>query len=409
MSNSNSSSSSNNNMSVEQVLQVVQQQQIQIQLTQEQNKHLLQQNNIISQQLASLQDSIKSNNNSNNNNNNINNNTNNNNRSYIKATPPPSFSGEHGIHVAQEFVYKCEQYFRVQEIPNHKQVDVAANSFEKNAMQWFVRLRNSLQDNTSTEETKILTDWVTFKIAFLSYFQPVEIKRIARAKLNSIIQKGSISSYCNHFMDLLNKLGGNTEMELQQQLFLFRKGINPHIRVYVDLKEPKNLDEAMRFAQRFEAEAFVTRNESGIYKANNNTKSNYNDRSRYNNNTMRFNTSSNSSSSSAGTNHGAGPMDLNNMNRQNDQDDPNTETDNKYDNNNEEENFNYMNNNNNTGYNTARNNNNNNNSSSSNNNSNNNRTRLVNLPKEEFKRCLKEGICFKCKLKGHLARDCTKK
>ena len=34
------------------------------------------------------------------------------------------------------------------------------------------------------------------------------------------------------------------------------------------------------------------------------------------------------------------------------------------------------------------------------------RRRFNRLPNEEFKRRIKEGLCFKCGKKGHAARDC---
>ena len=39
----------------------------------------------------------------------------------------------------------------------------------------------------------------------------------------------------------------------------------------------------------------------------------------------------------------------------------------------------------------------------------NNMNRVPNLSKQEYDRCLKEGVCFRCKQPNHLARNCTKR
>jgi len=405
---SNNNNNNNVPLTPEQYIQLIQQRESQLQQQQQQyNQQML----AFQQELQSLRTQMNNNNSSSSSSSSS---SIKKKKSLYRPSQPPSFNGEHNNFIATQWIYKVEQFFIVAETEEEDKVNIAALSFEKNAMQWFVHLRDSLINKT-LEEQRIIKEWLEFKKEFLKYFQPVEVSRLSRAKINDIKQTGTAAAYCNIFTQLLNNMGGSESMDLQNQLFLFRKGLYKSIRMYVDLKEPKSLDEAMRLAQRFEAEEYVSKSEERTYGNNNNNNNNKNktfyNNNKINNNNSRYN--NNHTNTTASSNHGAGPMDLNNI-RRIDQNDPNNnnnnienkqDEDNNYD---EEERINYINNNN---YNGIRSNNfsNNNNQKNYHNNNNNNQNsnRVVNLSKEEFKRCFKEGICFECKLKGHLARDCT--
>ena len=403
---SNNNNNNNVPLTPEQYIQLIQQRESQLQQQQQQyNQQML----AFQQELQSLRTQMNNNNSSSS----SSSSSIKKKKSLYRPSQPPSFNGEHNNFIATQWIYKVEQFFIVAETEEEDKVNIAALSFEKNAMQWFVHLRDSLINKT-LEEQRIIKEWLEFKKEFLKYFQPVEVSRLSRAKINDIKQTGTAAAYCNIFTQLLNNMGGSESMDLQNQLFLFRKGLYKSIRMYVDLKEPKSLDEAMRLAQRFEAEEYVSKSEERTYGNNNNN--NNKNKTFYNNNKINNNNryNNNHTNTTASSNHGAGPMDLNNI-RRIDQNNPNNnnnnnienkqDEDNNYD---EEERINYINNNN---YNGIRSNNfsNNNNQKNYHNNNNNNQNsnRVVNLSKEEFKRCFKEGICFKCKLKGHLARDCT--
>jgi len=403
---SNNNNNNNVPLTPEQYIQLIQQRESQLQQQQQQyNQQML----AFQQELQSLRTQMNNNNSSSS----SSSSSIKKKKSLYRPSQPPSFNGEHNNFIATQWIYKVEQFFIVAETEEEDKVNIAALSFEKNAMQWFVHLRDSLINKT-LEEQRIIKEWLEFKKEFLKYFQPVEVSRLSRAKINDIKQTGTAAAYCNIFTQLLNNMGGSESMDLQNQLFLFRKGLYKSIRMYVDLKEPKSLDEAMRLAQRFEAEEYVSKSEERTYGNNNNN--NNKNKTFYNNNKINNNNryNNNHTNTTASSNHGAGPMDLNNI-RRIDQNDPNNnnnnnnienkqDEDNNYD---EEERINYINNNNYNGIRSNNFSNNNNQKNYHNNNNNQNSNRVVNLSKEEFKRCFKEGICFKCKLKGHLARDCT--
>lgn len=320
-----------------------------------------------------------------------------------KPAPPSPFYGEYNGSAASAWIYEIEQFFTVINIPDSQKVNVAANSFKKNAMTWFVHLRKVLQE-ASTEEQQILLDWSLFKKKFLDYFQPVEVTRLARAKLNNIKQTGSAASYCNLFTQYLNNMGGPAAMDIQQQLFLFRRGLLRTIRTYVDLKEPATLDEAMRIAQRYEAEEYVGRAEENV----NGGRGRFIGGGGGNRNNRggggggrpaaggfgnyHYNLGNNGHGGNGGVganNSGPVPMDLNNIRRVDNEDE--LDEDRRYggsdsvddvdDISSQHEHVNFV--------------------------SQQKTTRVANLSKEELKRCMKAGICFKCKKQGHLARNCT--
>jgi hypothetical protein len=192
-------------------------------------------------------------------------------------------------------------------------------------------------------------------------------------------------------------MGGPNAMDLAQQLFIFRRGLLKSIRVYVDLKEPATLEDAMRIAQRYEAEEYVGRVEDNAGRMNNNNQNRFTANNKFNKNrnqhfTGSYGNHSNHTAAGGGNgfgggNSGAAPMDLNNIRRVDGEeddlggsgvDDEDQSNDHDRSGPSQRESVNFV----------------------------NQSTRVVNLSKEEFQRCFKAGICFKCKRHGHLARDC---
>lgn len=121
-------------------------------LIQQQQNQLQQRENQYNQQMLSFQQELQglrtqANNNNNSSSSSSSSSSNNKSKaSLYRAPPPPTFNGEHNNYIATQWLYKVELFFTVAKTEEEDKVNIAALSFDKNAMQWFVHLRNSLKE-----------------------------------------------------------------------------------------------------------------------------------------------------------------------------------------------------------------------------------------------------------------------
>ena len=274
----------------------------------------------------------------------------------FKPSKPNTFDGN-DLGYALSWTTELEQYFDAADMTSEEvKIKFAGAQLRGMASVWWKNLKQRLSVST----------WEQFKEHFNVIYNPVPVKDTARAKIMKIQQTGSVQNYVNDFNKWINYLSDWGEGD---KIFFFRKGLKPYLCRQVRNKDPKTLIEAMSEAQKIDIEDNQeTRNSNNNYSTNN--------RFRNNKFNMRktapffFRNQSNPTAAYNGNgvkqnNSEAVPMELGNI--KNESSGTTKE---------EEENADdrVMN--------------------------------LFGLSREEVTRFRTEGLCFLCKKKGHIKRNC---
>ena len=219
----------------------------------------------------------------------------------LKPSKPPTFHGDRRSN-AEVWLLELENYFTVINVMDGSQrIAFAVSQLRDLAVVWW---KQAIQQAEQNPEIK--TNWETFKKLLLDNYLPVSAAETSRAALYRLKQQGSVAAYCDIFLRHLNNVD---DMNLADQMFLFKQGLQTYIAKEVNQKGPKTLADCMSFAQRAEIENRTYRNlnleqRNRSYRNGNQLNNNI----AYNNGFNRFGTSNNSSNS------WAVPMELNNIN-----------------------------------------------------------------------------------------------
>jgi len=166
--------------------------------------------------------------------------------SHLKPSKPPTFNGDRRVN-AEIWLLELESYFNVVGINDAGQrVQFAISQFRDSSVIWWKHM--TIQHPNIQE---IVTNWESFKKVVLANYRPVEAAETARASLHRLKQSGTVAAYCDQFLRLINHID---TMHVQDQLFLFKNGLQSQISREVSIQHPQTLNEAMSFAQRAELE-----------------------------------------------------------------------------------------------------------------------------------------------------------
>jgi len=309
----------------------------------------------------------------------------------VRVAPPSTYNGLRQVNV-ETWLFEVFQYLTLCGVKEDEQRIALASSYLKEAaLQWWVGL---CRDPNSVPHT-----WDAFGVALRSRFQPVAASRTARAQLRALSQGSmNVADYNNKFYSLVQLI---PDMSDADQVELFISGLRPRISKEVDLREPANLQAAMTAAQKIELLLDTHRSHYG--------NSSYTTRP---SSSSSFFSPSHSSSSSS-TSSGSSPMELGHVYaKESEQQQEKTKTESvdwdveyqrfieqgdeyepsstdrkeveEVDDEREAENsveqlqamqrkFN----------------------------------RAMSMPREEFKRCMEQRLCLRCKKPGHIARNCS--
>jgi len=178
--------------------------------------------------------------------------SNSNNTKVLKPTKPPTFDGDRRVN-AEVWLLELENYFAVTSIiDSNQRVSFAVSQLRDNAVLWWRHVLNDKEQNTE----EIISNWSTFKKTLLANYRPVEASETARVALHRLKQSGTVAAYCDSFLKHLNNID---DMNLQDQIFLFKSGLTPYIAKEVHQQRPKTLADAMSYAQRAELELRIYR------------------------------------------------------------------------------------------------------------------------------------------------------
>ena len=259
----------------------------------------------------------------------------------LKPAKPSTFDGKSREFDVVTWISEVERYFGaagVNYATDVKCLPYAVSLLKGDASIWW---DNYVQMSSVGDEQKI-SYWIELKEAIKAQFQPANVSQNARDRLAELRQDTrSVLSYTAEFNKLCIRIEDIAESE---KLDKYIRGLKPTIRKDVRLENPRHLVEAVRIAQTVDNIEWSER------RLNYKSSTQYTNRANY---------------------RGPAPMEVNNVNVEQNQESETFESDDESESNYEEHNVNVI------------------------QNRSNNRKRL-DLSPEEYKRRKDNRLCFKC-------------
>ena len=160
----------------------------------------------------------------------------------VKPLAPSSFSGQTGNNAIQ-WLTELERYFSVTDTDlNSFNCVLLASTYLKDAASvWFTNKYPTMSDTPS--------NWESFKEAFLDRFRPFAAERIARAQLRDLRHRSNVTGYSDAFLKLIQHI---PSMHVSDQIDAYLHGLQSHIAAEVDRLDPQTLSDAINAAQKEE-------------------------------------------------------------------------------------------------------------------------------------------------------------
>ena len=156
--------------------------------------------------------------------------------------PPKPFTGERAVsgYNVDYWIGNLERCFRALPagtLTAEQQVGYAATLLHDAAGQWWDTVASGVHD------------WPSMKRKLLERYRPIAASQVARSYLDTLVQRGSVDSYTNLFLNTVMRIDGITEDE---KVHAYKRGLHSLVRDDVDREYPRTLEAAMLAAQRAE-------------------------------------------------------------------------------------------------------------------------------------------------------------
>lgn len=169
----------------------------------------------------------------------------------LKPLKPSTFSGRMNEDPA-EWTFQVGQFFDVCGMPEERRAAYAASFLRDNALTWW---RAHVQSAERGLVNRILT-WPDFTAALLLHFQRPNLQKVLRDKLAALRQNRSVHEYTAQMQSLAVQI---TDLSAGELMDRFVRGLKPAIRREVELRDPADLAEAIRLAERADSVDFRLR------------------------------------------------------------------------------------------------------------------------------------------------------
>jgi hypothetical protein len=159
-----------------------------------------------------------------------------------KAPPMVTFTGQVGINGFEvdawlREVHKQFTHYGPAAFPDHAaRIKYAVQWLNGAALDWW---ENEIKSAPSCNI------WEEFEQRIRDRYRPHMPAELARQRLRQLQQKGHVSSYCNHFLQLVSRIPDKSESD---KIFEFKQGLDRAFAVKVAEAKPKTLQEAIDVA-----------------------------------------------------------------------------------------------------------------------------------------------------------------
>lgn len=161
----------------------------------------------------------------------------------LKPAKPDTFSSVRASGRPEAWLFVVDTYLQAAEIPDPHTIRLVATLLRGSAALWWQSHQRSVRESG----VAAITTWAAFQTAFIEQFAPVSNVRQARDRLRSLVQTKSVAEYTTLFRSLILQI---PNASADEQLDRYVAGLKPIVRREVDLREPANLQDAMRLADR---------------------------------------------------------------------------------------------------------------------------------------------------------------
>jgi hypothetical protein len=170
--------------------------------------------------------------------------------SQVKASKPKVFNGKFGVDPAV-WTYYVDLYYEISGVKDEeRKVMVAASYLVDRAATWW---RNLAEHARVSGVKPCNGKWDIFKEKLIQAFRPVNHVKLARDKLATLKQYGSVAKYNDEFISLCMQI---PDMGEADKLDRYVRGLKFKVKKDVELAEPKTLEEAMNKASRIDSISF---------------------------------------------------------------------------------------------------------------------------------------------------------
>jgi hypothetical protein len=164
----------------------------------------------------------------------------------VKLPIPEKYDGSSQPGAAENFLFRCEQYFLRMDTPADKQVLFAAGLLIDGAASWW---RFSCMSHDSDSQAS-LYDWDEFRALLLTRFQAVNSARHTRDQLANLVQSGSVRAYATKMQELAMQIPDIKEGELKD---CFIRGLKRRTQEQVVMQDPDTFEKAVKLADRYDS------------------------------------------------------------------------------------------------------------------------------------------------------------
>ena len=163
---------------------------------------------------------------------------------------PDLFSGENAdAEIVEQWLFTVEEYLGLHRVSEDwVKIKLAGGMLRGGALSWY---RMLYDDSGFLNMT-----WATFKEQLMDAFRPVNAAQVARDKLVVLKQDDSVRDYVYKFRSLCLLIPRISEDEMLDR---FLRGLRPRIREELMLREVSTLAEAIRMAERCDANFRLTK------------------------------------------------------------------------------------------------------------------------------------------------------
>lgn len=159
----------------------------------------------------------------------------------VKISPPSSFSGSRQS-LASTWIFEMENYLDACAVVEEQRITVATSYLKDAALLWW---------KSQVGRPGAPLTWLAFKTALAGRFQPLAASKTARAELHALRQGNmSLSDYCTKFYNLLNLI---PDMADADQVDAFVRGLRSDLaRLQVGMQSPQTVNAAMTAATQID-------------------------------------------------------------------------------------------------------------------------------------------------------------
>ena len=149
---------------------------------------------------------------------------------------PKEFVGTRSACDVDNFLWRMENYFRAKGIMEDAvKVNTASMFLTDIALLWW-------RGRTTDKRQGEIGTWQEFQCELKGQFYPEFAEEEARAKLQEIMQRGTVREYVQEFKELMLQISDVTD---EEALLAFQKGLKPWVRQEVEQRGVQKLSEAM--------------------------------------------------------------------------------------------------------------------------------------------------------------------